>query len=49
MKGTERTNQIAMEMSRYNLAVRGISETHWTGNVRFGRDGVVPWSRRKKW
>ncbi|VDO95979.1 unnamed protein product [Schistosoma margrebowiei] len=27
---TGRTSQIAMEMRRYNLAVLGISETHWT-------------------
>ncbi|VDO90197.1 unnamed protein product [Schistosoma margrebowiei] len=27
---TGKTSQIAMEMRRYNLAVLGISETHWT-------------------
>ncbi|VDP50221.1 unnamed protein product [Schistosoma margrebowiei] len=27
---TEKTSQIAMEMRRYNIAVLGISETHWT-------------------
>ncbi|VDP20396.1 unnamed protein product [Schistosoma margrebowiei] len=27
---TRKTSQIAMEMRRYNLAVLGISETHWT-------------------
>ncbi|VDP41872.1 unnamed protein product [Schistosoma margrebowiei] len=27
---TGKTSQIAMEMKRYNLAVLGISETHWT-------------------
>ncbi|VDP37321.1 unnamed protein product [Schistosoma curassoni] len=27
---TGKISQIAMEMSRYNLAVLGISETHWT-------------------
>ncbi|VDO49631.1 unnamed protein product [Schistosoma margrebowiei] len=27
---TGNTNQIATEMRRYNLAVLGISETHWT-------------------
>ncbi|CAH8493033.1 unnamed protein product [Schistosoma haematobium] len=27
---TGKTNQISMEMRRYNLAVLGISETHWT-------------------
>ncbi|VDO78349.1 unnamed protein product [Schistosoma margrebowiei] len=27
---TGKTSQIAMEMRIYNLAVLGISETHWT-------------------
>ncbi|VDO59210.1 unnamed protein product [Schistosoma margrebowiei] len=27
---TGKTSQIALEMRRYNLAVLGISETHWT-------------------
>ncbi|VDP18657.1 unnamed protein product [Schistosoma margrebowiei] len=47
---TGKTSQIAMEMRRYNLAVLGISETHWTqdGQQRLNTGEMVLYSGHKE-
>ncbi|VDP61497.1 unnamed protein product [Schistosoma curassoni] len=43
---TRKTSQIATEMRRYNLAVLGISETHWTqaGQQRLATEEMLLYS-----
>ncbi|VDP20554.1 unnamed protein product [Schistosoma margrebowiei] len=43
---TGKTSQIAAEMRRYNLAVLGISETHWTQarQQRLNTGEMLPYS-----
>ncbi|VDP35989.1 unnamed protein product [Schistosoma margrebowiei] len=43
---TGKTSQIGMEIRRYNLAVLGISETHWTqaGQPRLNTGEILLYS-----
>ncbi|VDO51051.1 unnamed protein product [Schistosoma margrebowiei] len=50
MWDTGKISQIATEMRRYNLAILGISETHWTkaGQKRLATKEVLLYSGHEK-